>query len=138
MTTHEFLDDGWIDRFNRDIRATPRGVVALDDTRLRLTITDGPDGSRESLVLDVDDGRPLVVADGADRDVTAEVDLPYDVVRSMFLDGEMLAGLRACDGGGAVATGRRETLLYFLYHLFPGGPDGARQTAEGVRAYTAS
>jgi hypothetical protein len=138
MTTHTFLDDDWLARFNDDIRAEPRNVVALPDTRLAVRVPDAP-GGRRTLVLDVQDERPIVL-DGASAtagEVTAEIEVPHDLLRTMLVDGEMLAGLSACDTGEAVPDGRRETLLYFLYHLFPGGPEGAQRVAASVGSYTA-
>ena len=137
MTTHAFLDDAWIARFNEDIRSEPRNVVALPDTRLLVRVPDAP-GGRRTLVLDVQDDRPVVLDGGSASadDVTAEIDMPHDILRTMLVQGEMLAGLSACDTGDAVPGGRRETLLYFLYHLFPGGPEGAQRVASSVASYT--
>jgi hypothetical protein len=141
MTEHTFLDAAWIERFNADIRAVPRQVIALPDTRLRLRVLDGPAGTRPSVILGLDENEPILLADpgpGSGETVTAEIELPYDLLRTMFLEGDMLAGVQACEDGRGTATGRRETLLYFLYHLFPDGPEGARRTAEAVSAYTAA
>jgi hypothetical protein len=137
MTTHTFLDDDWLVRFNADISATPRGVILEGGSRLRLRVSGGPAGTRGQLDLDIADGRPVVLAAHDRQPADAAAEVPYDLFRTMILEGDMLAGMRAYEEGVLVATGRRETLLYFLYHLYPGGPEGAAGVASRVSAYTA-
>jgi hypothetical protein len=137
MTTSTFLADDWLAQFNRDIGAEPRGVVLDGGSRLRVRLSDAPPGSRDTLDLDVVDGRPVVMVPADPLGPTdAEATVPHRLFRTMLLEGDMLAGIRAYEDGALVASGRRETLLYFLYHLYPGGPDGAARVATGVNAYT--
>lgn len=130
----DFLTPQWIERFNevigraeRPVRPpTPRGsVVALRTT------TGGPD-----LALEIREHRPTLSLLNAPAATAGSVSLSSRLLTSALVDGRMDLVSEALHSGEVEAEGEREILLYYLYHLFPNGPQGADEAAREIREFT--
>jgi hypothetical protein len=138
MRRQAFLTAGWVEQFNSTIRAEPRQVIFRGDPRVWVRVVDGPDRRDPILALDIDDDRPVLRlgADGRPADAAAQIRVSYPVLRQVLVDGDLPAARQAINEGTLEADGERETLLYYLYHLFPGGPAGAARLATTVAGFT--
>lgn len=126
-STYPFLSVDWQRAANLVLAAVPRPVTP-PVTNPRLTVHTDTNKRFELVIaedrpqFDLDSGQP-----------TAEVTVPEGMLRRGLLWGEM----QKVFGTAHSATGSRETLLYFAYHLFPEGPAGAAEMASRVRSLTA-
>jgi hypothetical protein len=122
-----FLSEPWMDATNQVLGRDDRPVVPpVQDPRLRVST----DGAEFDLVLV---GRAPRIEPPSGTP-TASVTLRRRILERAFLNGSF----QLCAAGAQNPEGSRETLLYFLYHTYPGGPAGAREMADEVRGHTAA
>lgn len=119
---HVFLSDEWFDAVEQlrpemeALRpeleeAARRTAPALSDDMLDVTlnliVTGGPDGDRE---MHIRAGRPdRGLVDGA----PTSVEIPYEVAKSLFIEGRPDGALRAFMAGKLVVRGDLSKLLVF-------------------------
>jgi hypothetical protein len=92
MRCHTFLSDDWFTPSGlRD--EMPEPPAAMKDLVINFVVAGGPDGDRE---IHMTGGRfERGLADGAPTKLT----VPFDVAKSMFIDGNQQAGMQAFMSG---------------------------------------
>lgn len=126
-----FLSDAWFDAVDK-IRAedgdppTPAGMA---DLQLNVVVVGGPDGDREVNLSGGQFGRGLV--DGAATKLT----VPFDVAKSMFIEGNQQAAMQAFMSGQIKVEGDMSKLM----SMQGGGAPSPEATAfqEKLKAITA-
>lgn len=96
---HVFLSDDWFEAVEGLRDEMPEPPAAAKDLKINIVVSGGPEGDRE---IHMDGGRfERGLADGAPTKLT----VPYDVARSMFIDGNQQAGMQAFMSGQIKVTG---------------------------------
>jgi putative sterol carrier protein len=98
-----FLSDAWLDEVEA-LEAPPASGPAADLV-LNVVVTGSPDGDRELNMAGGKFNRGL--ADGAPTKVT----IPYDVAKSMFIDGNQQAAMQAFMSGQIKVEGDMTKLM---------------------------
>jgi SCP-2 sterol transfer family len=126
---HVFLSDDWFDAMEGLRDEMPEPPAAMKDLTINIVVTGGPDGDRE---IRMEAGRfERGLAEGAPTKLT----LPYDVAKSMFVDGNQQAGMQAFMSGQIKVEGDMSRLMAMQS---AGGPSPEQQALqEKVRALTA-
>ena len=91
IVSHTFLSDDWftaMDALRAEV-GDPEVAPAMKDLKLNIVVTGGPEGDRE-VHLDAGQFRPGAV-DGA----PTKLIVPFDVARSIFIDGNQQAAMQA-------------------------------------------
>jgi hypothetical protein len=106
---YEFLSNDWLDEVDK-IRAefpAPEAPAGVDvqDLKINVTVTGGPDGDVEGHLVGTNLERGHF--DGAPTKIT----LPYDVAKSMFIDGNQQAAMQAFMSGQIKVEGDMTKLM---------------------------
>ena len=102
---HEFLSDDWFQAVEqlRSSMDAPAGPLA--DVVVNLRVTDGPDGDIESTL------KGGLFAKGSTEGAPTTVTVPYDVAKSMFVEGNPQAAMQAFMGGKIKVEGDMTKLM---------------------------
>jgi putative sterol carrier protein len=127
--SYVFLSDEWFDAVEGLRDEVPEASAAVADLKLNIVVSGGPDGDREIHMAGGQFERGL--ADGAPTKVT----VPYDVARSMFIDGNQAAAMQAFMSGQIKVEGDMTKLMAMQS---AGGPTPEQQALQAkLQALTA-
>lgn len=134
----EFLSSQWVATVNDILGEVPRGVITpFGDARMIVQVTSESDVIMHRILFRTHQGCPsMSVLDHDLTDVQARVTLSSHLLQRMFLQADvpgMLAGWR---NGEVIVSGQREILLFYLYHLLPGGYTNATGIAHRIKDMT--
>jgi hypothetical protein len=102
---HVFLSDDWFDAVDGLRDEMPEPPAAARDLKLNIVVSGGPDGDRE---VHMDGGRfERGLADGAPTKLT----VPFEVARSMFIEGNQQAAMQAFMSGRIKVEGDMSKLM---------------------------
>ena len=102
---HVFLSDDWFDAVEGLRDEMPEPPAAMKDLVINIVVAGGPDGDRE---IHMTGGRfERGLADGAPTKLT----VPFDVAKSMFIDGNQQAGMQAFMSGQIKVEGDMSRLM---------------------------
>jgi putative sterol carrier protein len=127
--SHVFLSDDWFDAVEGLRDEIPEPPAAMKDFKLNIVVAGGPEGEKE---VHMDGGRfERGLVEGAPTKLT----VPYDVARSMFIDGNQQAGMQAFMSGQIKVEGDMTKLMA----MQAGGAPTPEQIAiqEKLKALTA-
>lgn len=127
--SHVFLSDDWFDAVEALRDEAPEPAPAMKELTINIVVAGGPDGDREIHMTGGQFERGL--ADGAPTKLT----VPYEVAKSMFIDGNQQAGMQAFMSGQIKVEGDMTKLMA----MQAGGGPTAEQVAfqEKIKALTA-
>jgi hypothetical protein len=126
---HVFLSDDWFDAVEELRDEMPEPPAAVKDLMINIVVAGGPDGDREIHMAGGAFERGL--ADDAPTKLT----VPFDVARSMFIDGNQQAGMQAFMSGQIKVEGDMSKLMAMQAG---GGPTPEQQALqEKLKALTA-
>ncbi|HZM42937.1 MAG TPA: SCP2 sterol-binding domain-containing protein [Acidimicrobiales bacterium] len=100
-----FLSDDWFDAVEELRDEMPEPPAALKDLVINIVVAGGPDGDREIHMAGGQFERGL--AEGAPTKLT----VPFDVAKSMFIDGNQQAGMQAFMSGQIKVEGDMSRLM---------------------------
>ena len=125
---HVFLSDDWFEAVEGLRDEMPEPPAAAKDLKINIVVSGGPEGDRD---IHMDGGRfERGLADGAPTKLT----VPYDVARSMFIDGNQQAGMQAFMSGQIKVEGDMTKLMA----MQQGTPDPeAQAVADKIKEMTA-
>jgi SCP-2 sterol transfer family len=103
--SHVFLSDDWFDAVEGLRDEQPEAPAALKDLVINIVVAGGPDGDREIHMAGGQFERGL--AEGAPTKLT----VPFDVAKSMFIDGNQQAGMQAFMSGQIKVEGDMSRLM---------------------------
>ena len=127
--SYVFLSDDWFDAVEGLRDELPEAPAAMADLKLNIVVSGGPDGDREIHMAGGQFERGL--ADGAPTKAT----VPYDVARSMFVDGNQAAAMQAFMSGQIKVEGDMTKLMAMQS---AGGPTPEQQALQAkLQALTA-
>jgi len=126
---HVFLSDDWFDAVEGLRDEAPEPAAGMKDLKLNVVVAGGPDGDREIHMAAGQFERGLV------DDAPTKLTVPYEVAKSMFIDGNQQAGMQAFMSGQIKVEGDMTKLMA----MQAGGGPTAEQTAfqEKIKALTA-
>ena len=127
-----FLSDKWFDEVDK-IRAElgdPPAPAGMADLKLNIVVTGGPDGDREVSLNGGNFERGLT--DGAATKLT----IPYDVAKSMFIEGNQQAAMQAFMSGQIKVEGDMSKLMAMQAGAGQTTPE-AQKLQERIAAVTA-
>jgi len=126
---HVFLSDDWFDAVEELRDEMPEPPAAMKDLKVNIVVAGGPEGDRE---VHMDGGRfERGLADGASVKLT----VPYDVAKSMFIEGNQQAAMQAFMSGQIKVEGDMTKLMAMQT---AGGPTPEQQALqEKLKALTA-
>jgi SCP-2 sterol transfer family len=126
---HVFLSDDWFDAVEGLRDEMPEPAAAIKDLVINIVVAGGPDGDREIHMTGGQFERGL--AEGAPTKLT----VPFDVARSMFIDGNQQAAMQAFMSGQIKVEGDMSKLMAMQS---AGGPTPEQQALqEKLKALTA-
>ncbi len=102
---HTFLSDDWFEAVEGLRDEAPEPAPAMKDLTLNIVVAGGPDGDREIHMAGGQFERGLV--EGAPTKLT----VPYEVAKSMFIDGNQQAGMQAFMSGQIKVEGDMTKLM---------------------------
>ncbi len=102
---HVFLSDDWFDAVEGLRDEMPEPPAAMKDLVINIVVAGGPDGDREIHMAGGQFERGL--AEGAPTKLT----VPFDVAKSMFIDGNQQAGMQAFMSGQIKVEGDMSRLM---------------------------
>ena len=102
---HQFLSDSWFDEVEKLRADAPEPPAAMADLVLNIVVSGGPEGDKEIHMAGGNFERGL--AEGAPTKLT----VPYAVAKSMFIDGNQQAGMRAFMSGQIKVEGDMSKLM---------------------------
>ena len=103
--SHVFLSDDWFEAVEGLRDEIPEPPAAMKDFKLNIVVAGGPEGEKE---VHMDGGRfERGLVEGAPTKLT----VPYDVARSMFIDGNQQAGMQAFMSGQIKVEGDMTKLM---------------------------
>jgi putative sterol carrier protein len=126
---HVFLSDDWFEAVEGLRDEIPEPPAAMKDFKLNIVVAGGPEGEKE---VHMDGGRfERGLVEGAQTKLT----VPYEVARSMFIDGNQQAGMQAFMSGQIKVEGDMTKLMA----MQAGGGPTPEQVAvqEKLKALTA-
>jgi hypothetical protein len=103
--SHVFLSDDWFDAVEALRDEAPEPAPAMKELTLNIVVAGGPDGDREIHMSGGQFERGL--AEGAPTKLT----VPYEVAKSMFIDGNQQAGMQAFMSGQIKVEGDMTKLM---------------------------
>jgi putative sterol carrier protein len=102
---HTFLSDDWFAAVEELRDEMPEPPAAAKDLKVNIVVAGGPDGDRE---VHMDGGRfEQGLADGASVKLT----VPFEVARSMFVEGNQQAAMQAFMSGQIKVEGDMTKLM---------------------------
>ncbi len=124
-----FLSDAWFAEVEKLRAEAPEPPAALKDLVLNIVVQGGPDGDREIHIAAGNFEQGL--ADGA----PTKLSVPYDIAKSMFIDGNQQAAMQAFMSGQIKVEGDMSKLMA----MQSAGSPSPEQTAfqEKIKALTA-
>ena len=127
--SHTFLSDDWFDAVEGLRDEAPEPAAAMKELTLNIVVAGGPDGDREIHMSGGQFERGL--AEGAPTKLT----VPYEVAKSMYIDGNQQAGMQAFMSGQIKVEGDMTKLMA----MQAGGAPTPEQSAfqEKIKALTA-
>lgn len=127
--SHVFLSDDWFDAVEALRDEAPEPSAAMKQLTLNIVVAGGPDGDREVRMAGGQFERGL--ADDAPTKLT----VPYEVAKSMFIDGNQQAAMQAFMSGQIKVEGDMTKLMA----MQAGGAPTAEQIAfqEKLKGLTA-
>ena len=117
--SHTFLSDDWFDAVEGLRDEAPEPPAAMKDMKLNIVVAGGPDGDREIHMAAGQFERGLV------EDAPTKLTVPYEVAKSMFIDGNQQAGMQAFMSGQIKVEGDMTKLMA----MQSGGAPTAEQQA---------
>jgi hypothetical protein len=102
---HAFLSEEWFKAVEALRDEAPEPTAAMKELTLNIVVTGGPDGDKEVHMSSGQFDRGLV--DGAPTKLT----VPYDVARSIFIEGNQQAGMQAFMSGQIRVEGDMTKLM---------------------------
>ncbi|MDP1818984.1 MAG: hypothetical protein Q8K58_03720 [Acidimicrobiales bacterium] len=125
---HNFLSDPWMDAVEALRDEAPEPPAMMKDLILNITVTGGPDGDRDVHLSSGQFERGH--AEGAPTKLT----VPYDVAKSLFIEGNPQAGMQAFMSGQIKVEGDMSKMA-----MQAAGTPSAEQQAfqEKIKALTA-
>jgi hypothetical protein len=126
---HVFLSDDWFDAVEGLRDEMPEPPAAMKDFKLNIVVSGGPEGDRE---IHMDAGRfERGLVEGAPTKLT----VPYDVARSMFIEGNQQAAMQAFMSGQIKVEGDMSKLMTMQA---AGGPTPEQEAIQAkLQALTA-
>jgi hypothetical protein len=115
---HSFLSDSWFDEVEKLRAEAPAPPEGSGDLVLNIVVTGGPDGDREVSMSGGDFNRGLV------DDAPTKLTVPYEVAKSIFIEGNQAAGMQAFMSGQIKVEGDMSRLMAMQ------GGGGAAPSAE--------
>lgn len=103
--SHTFLSDDWFDAVEGLRDEAPEPAAAMKELTLNIVVAGGPDGDREIHMSGGQFERGL--AEGAPTKLT----VPYEVAKSMFIDGNQQAAMQAFMSGQIKVEGDMSKLM---------------------------
>jgi hypothetical protein len=119
--SHVFLSDDWFDAVEGLRDEAPEPPAAMKDLKLNVTVAGGPDGDREIHMAGGQFERGHV------DDAPTKLTVPYDVAKSMFIDGNQQAGMQAFMSGQIKVEGDMTKLMAMQAG---GGPTAEQQAFQ--------
>jgi hypothetical protein len=101
---HPFLSDSWLEEMQKITAEAGSGLMP-DSVELNMVVTGGPDGDRE---LHIGNG---AFAAGLLDSAPTKLTLPYDVAKSMFVQGDQAAAMQAFMSGQIKVEGDMARLM---------------------------
>jgi len=126
---HVFLSDDWFDAVEELRPEMPEPPAAIKDLKLNIVVSGGPDGDREIHMAGGQFERGLA------EDAPTKLTVPFDVARSMFIDGNQQAGMQAFMSGQIKVEGDMSKLMAMQAAGAPSPEQQALQ--EKITALTA-
>jgi len=124
--SYPFLSDEWLSAVQSLAAEAGPGLMP-DSVSLNLLVTGGPRGDRE-----------LHVAEGAFAsgfvDAPTKLTLPYDIARSMFIEGNQQAAMQAFMSGQIKVEGDMSKLMAMQGGGGPGGGDTLQAKLQEITA----
>ncbi|MGK2958864.1 MAG: SCP2 sterol-binding domain-containing protein [Acidimicrobiales bacterium] len=124
-----FLSDAWFAEVEKLRAEAPEPPAALKDLLLNIVVQGGPDGDREVHIAAGNFEQGL--ADGA----ATKLSVPYDIAKSMFIDGNQQAAMQAFMSGQIKVEGDMSKLMAMQSAGAPSPEQAAFQ--EKIKALTA-
>jgi hypothetical protein len=119
--SHTFLSDDWFDAVDGLRDEAPEPPAAMKDMKLNIVVAGGPDGDREIHMAAGQFERGLV------DDAPTKLTVPYEVAKSMFVDGNQQAGMQAFMSGQIKVEGDMTKLMAMQS---AGGPSAEQQAFQ--------
>lgn len=128
-----FLSDKWFDAVEkiRSELGDPPAPAGMADLQLNIVVTGGPEGDREVNLSGGQFERGL--ADGASTKLT----VPYDVAKSMFIEGNQQAAMQAFMSGQIKVEGDMSKLMAMQAGAGAASPE-QQKFQEKLKEITAS
>ena len=128
-----FLSDTWFDEVEkiRGELGDPPAPAGMADLHLNIVVSGGPDGDREIHLNAGQFERGLV--DGAPTKLT----VPFDVAKSMFIDGNQQAPMQAFMSGQIKVEGDMSKLMAMRGSAGAAASPDAQAFQERIKAVTA-
>ncbi len=124
-----FLSDAWFAEVEKLRAEAPEPPAALKDLLLNIVVQGGPDGDREVHIAAGNFEQGL--ADGA----ATKLSVPYDIAKSMFIEGNQQAAMQAFMSGQIKVEGDMSKLMAMQSAGAPSPEQAAFQ--EKIKALTA-
>jgi hypothetical protein len=102
---HEFLSDGWFDAVEGLRNEAPEPPAAMKELVLNVVVQGGPDGDREVHMKAGQFERGLAA------DAPTKLSVPYDIAKSMFIEGNPQAAMQAFMSGQIKVEGDMSKLM---------------------------
>jgi putative sterol carrier protein len=102
---HTFLSDSWFDEVEKLRAEAPAAPAETSDLVLNIVVTGGPDGDREVSMAGGDFNR------GLQDDAPTKLTVPYDIAKSIFIEGNQAAGMQAFMSGQIKVEGDMSKLM---------------------------
>jgi hypothetical protein len=126
---HVFLSDDWFEAVEALRDEAPEPPAAVKDLKLNIVVSGGPDGDREIHMAAGQFERGLA------EDAPTKVTVPYDIARSMFIEGNQAAAMQAFMSGQIKVEGDMTKLMAMQAG---GGPTPEQQALQAkLQALTA-
>jgi hypothetical protein len=126
---HAFLSDDWFTEVEKLQAEAPAPPAGLADLTINIVVTGGPDGDREIHAKGGQFEKGLV------DDAPTKLTVPYDVAKSIFIEGNQQAGMQAFMSGQIKVEGDMTKLMAMQG---AGGPSPEQAAfSEKLKAITA-
>ncbi len=102
---HPFLSDSWFDEVEKLRAEAPSPPAEATDLVLNIVVTGGPDGDREVNMSGGEFNRGLT------DDAPTKLTVPYDIAKSIFIEGNQAAGMQAFMSGQIKVEGDMSKLM---------------------------
>lgn len=124
-----FLSDAWLDELQK-VAADSGGGMMPDSVKLNLVVSGTPEGDKE---MHVADG---TFAKGLLGECPTKMTVPYDVAKSMFINGDQQAAMQAFMNGQIKVEGDMSQLMAMQGQAGGAPDDAARAMQAKIREMT--